>query len=152
MDTSEIYIKMCREAKEIQIAWNRKEGDFFLSLIDKYCGYPIRENGCLGQTILEDTPLIWLPRQDQLQEMAKGFKQYWESANETDDLIQNFHEWFEEDCFRENDFNVNSYSMEQLWLCLVMNSKYKKRWDKEKETWIPYKDQYHVKLGKVTAE
>lgn len=84
----------------------------------------------------EDNELnfVWLPRQDQLQEMVVK-----ENYNHNPVLIQNFHEfvWDIELCqyqfSREIWYDI---SMEKLWLAFVMYKKYNKKWDREKEKWI----------------
>jgi len=70
MDTSKTYIKMC-DCSLIQEQWEPKEGDWGfwklngdIDIIDYDDCYHKRENGIEGY--------IWLPRQDQIQEMM-GF-------------------------------------------------------------------------------
>ncbi|QIB90992.1 hypothetical protein [Methanosarcina mazei] len=67
MDTSEKYIRMCREAKEIQYLWNFENGDYVFDSSDGeiiiWFGYPPKE-------LLE---VVWLPKQDQYQEICIEF-------------------------------------------------------------------------------
>lgn len=72
---------------------------------------------------------IWLPRQDQLQELVihRGHPHH------LDNLITSFDNWYfygrgmlGQD--KEEDFP----SMEQLWLAFVMKEKYNKTWDGER--------------------
>ena len=107
MDTSEQYIKMC-DTPEIQEEHDITPEDFL--------GSP---NGPFAES-------IWLPRQDQLQEMVGS------------DMGELYH------IFWKNMSVVSSYertpytdkctSMEQLWLAFVMKEKYNKTWDGDK--WI----------------
>ncbi len=103
MDTSETYVKMCEQAKEIQEikpkdnTWDIKS--FWAPAI----------------------PNIWLPRQDQLQEMIKD--KFRLKTGEIF-LIQPFY-YFSLSQFYQK---VNA-SMEQLWLAFVMKEKYGKLWN-----------------------
>ncbi len=105
MDISETYIKMCKQAEEIQGRYF-STGDYFSRGFgaEIHCDYEAFE-GC-----------IWLPRQDQLQEMV-GF-------------VSN--EWWLLDLFirftRETDISKIT-SMEQLWLSFVMSIRYQKIWN-----------------------
>ncbi len=110
MDTSESYIKMCEKATEIQ-----KLERVIPDRVFKVCEtYPYQ---------------IWLPRQDQLQEMLDTdiFK-----------ILDRFISWIGNwDC-EINDYcvlngfrlEIEEYkSMEQLWLAFVMKEKYNKVWN-----------------------
>ena len=113
MDTSEQYIKMCEKAEEIQ---NCEEAS-------KQYRYP--RNIYLGKGDYgyadfyqyKHSENIWLPRQDQLQEMVGSFEhccmrivQYWDD---------------------DTGFEYCT-SMEQLWLAFVMKEKYGKVWSGDK--------------------
>ena len=146
MDTSKEYIKMCEEAEEIQI-YGR---DNFLKLrpvfvfdilLDRVslaiwvpqamqeklnCGgdeviVSIEQNRDKG-VYLEKQPgeVIWLPRQDQLQEMLDcETYELLDMCSESDGIMwQALHDY--------------ASSMEQLWLAFVMKEKYNKTWDKDK--------------------
>jgi len=82
MDTTNEYIKMCKEAKDIQDKWEHDEGDFYAAgeHTCKDFTYPELVNGIIG----DENPfnhkcaccernyyaeIWWLPRQDQLQDM-----------------------------------------------------------------------------------
>ena len=88
MDTSKEYIKMCEKAKEIQEAWKPQESDVIFSVAEKGIKYvssnPHYWTNC---DLIKDYQIIknpkgiktvanvwyevvWLPRQDQLQEMV----------------------------------------------------------------------------------
>ena len=135
MDTSKEYIKMCEKAKEIQNLWKPRTGDVFahihpekLRIVERN---PIYEAG-VGHTLAEKGDIIplainftnrqsnyiWLPRQDQLQEIV---------SSNVDKLLDAFSIWEEGTGFiRERD---NFTSMEQLWLAFIMEEKYKKIWN-----------------------
>ncbi len=109
MDNSEEYIEQCEKAKEIQKEWTPKENDTVFG--GKQC-----------RAILYDIPnemkkrlLIWLPRQDQLQEML------W-TVTATD-----IYHWLRK--VTEFQMRNSCQSMEQLWLAFVMKEKYNKTWD-----------------------
>ncbi len=108
MDTSETYVKMCEKAEEIQ------------SLMPKIIGSPEEENR-----------KVWLPRQDQLQEML-GFNtvatvnNQWYGGGPLG-LIQAFNHFISS--LRTDEIAFRS--MEQLWLAFVMKEKHNKMWDGE---------------------
>lgn len=115
MDKSEQYIKMSDKAKEIQALrpeWNGEgdDGEWWISKAEYQSHTP------------QDA--IWLPRQDQMQEILK---------KRNTPLLMDFTIWVYEEnkeggiYDKENQFT----SMEQLWLAFVMKEKYKKTWDGE---------------------
>ena len=91
MDTSKKYIEMCTKAEEIQseVTEEKIEHNFYIT--------------------------VWLPRQDQLQEMVIG-------GDDTITLTEYFLNAVSLYCDRK-------LSMEQLWLKYVMKEKYGKVWD-----------------------
>jgi len=119
MDTSKEYIKMCDKALEIQ-ALKREEkhkgtgkwiaGDFWTTVFhsDKYRIFVV------GDQI----ECIWLPRQDQLQDMITIAQ----SPSELVDLLLLFLE------FAGPNYS-KLFSMEQLWLAFVMKENSNKVWD-----------------------
>lgn len=117
MDTSETYIKMCERAVEIQKGKPELEDTDYV-----YCYYCKKIH--LAYHMENDN--VWLPRQDQLQEML--------GKNDLNNLESAFHEW------RHWNF-LNGYqkftSMEQLWLGFVIKDKYNKVWDGD--DWIEEK-------------
>ena len=120
MDTSEVYIKMCREAKEIQKrAWEFEYGDY--AHVDFGEPHTFIVSGKLINST--DGKAVWLPRQDQLQEMVYngrnlsvfyGFRSYvmHHIVNDLDDTDE-----------------ADLESWEQLWLTFVMKEKYNKSWN-----------------------
>ena len=148
MDTSPVYIKMCESAQEIQefkkgifnlLASNIKLcGNFFYNklwdaVFIAYCG--IQKDNLrfasfdnLHIDIQINNPqdiLIWLPRQDQLQEILYiGIMD-----NFSLDLIKLFYIHLQ-----ANKLKLKSF--EQIWLTFVMQVKYNKSWDGE--NWDEY--------------
>jgi len=135
MDKSETYIKMCEGAEEIQkqspckagyannsILWNsadkvilsaHKKGSF---MVDSK--YNIFVEGWWAG----NSRHIWLPRQDQLQDML-GFRL---SASYL--CLVSFIDYYMTEVNEECDFPSDWDSWEQLWLALVMKEKYNKVW------------------------
>ena len=128
MDTSETYIKMCEKAEEIQKIrveseyW--EEGDWlFRSGKVLACGW---NAGYFEGWLWPQKGDIWLPRQDDLQEMVKPLELY------------AFYHWVYRADQRDGDYlpdcNKVYTSMEQLWLAFVMSEKYNKVWNGEEWT------------------
>ena len=119
MDTSRKYVKMCLKAEEIQdmyvdvYPYNGEDGNVFALRKDH------DSSGVFGHCYRKDE-LIWLPKQDQLQEMA--FPDKSTSVRQICEAIFGF--------------VISSYvlamcSMEQLWLAFVMKENYSKIWNGE---------------------
>ena len=132
MDTSETYIKMCEKAEEIQRLFNPEEFNFLYDrTIRQGTEYKYKEYRTFSPeynmqgTLVFDTGdgyewhCIWLPRQDQLQEMVncRTASDYSRWAYKL--LAPS--EWLWE---YEGDWSV-----EQLWLAFVMDKLYSKRWN-----------------------
>lgn len=124
MDTSETYIKMCEKAKEIQGI------EHPLTTVIDMTKFIYRENNVFYLEMSKnDYKVIWLPRQDQLQEMVIG---KWLGMAITYDI----HEGYSYKLYNagyEKALGVFE-TMEQLWLVFVMKEKYNKVWDGEE--WI----------------
>lgn len=149
MDTSETYIKMCEKAVEIQGLWQPSDWDNVwckqeaeVVVLSGYCtdgGYyghhtPGKQldyytGSCddLSQDNFKDFH-IWLPRQDQLQEMIHDYKYKLGRFSGSHGLIRDFAFWVEEVS------NLPCASMEQLWLAFLMHDPYRKKWTRE--DWI----------------
>jgi len=134
MDTSETYIKMCNKAKEIQVLAPKPT-----ILGGNFWHYP---EGATG------APIVWLPRQDQLQEIYQSFRNENSHDDETAPLdaiqiAQDFNEWLETFTKKEpyswlnNPTDIRGWvqpSMERLWLVFLYKQKYNKVWNGEE--WI----------------
>jgi len=131
MDTSKEYILMCKEAKEIQTEWSKTEE---LMELGRDGDYYYNTKGLINQVRIRGTQddddfpgdgitfpcetygAIWLPRQDQLQDMVnlKIPRLVYDFRSFVADFIGSYTEKFG--------------SMEQLWLAFVMAEKYNKEW------------------------
>ena len=143
MDTSKEYIKMCEKAVEIQEKWQPNVGDWYICHIDEK---PINtwhdcdellickiwlDDICTSKRVIEafKKTAIFLPRQDQLQGIARHHKEGWYDSREINNLCLFWNWW--------RSVEVSSYchsddvSMEQLWLAFVMHEKYSKIWNGE---------------------
>ena len=125
MDTGETYIKICEKAEEIQ-AIRRDRGFIY----GDYYYEPISRNWNIiydsQKSYMYSMPMcIWLPRQDQLQEILFIHKEHLFPQCV---LLKEF--------IKENELYIVSFlkSMEQLWLAFVMYKKYNKVWNGE--NWI----------------
>ena len=72
---------------------------------------------------------VWLPRQDQLQDMVLDKKPYSYSQDNLSKLCRNI--W----SFSIDSHKYNGNSMEQLWLAFVMQEKYNKVWKNNDLEW-----------------
>jgi len=133
MDTSETYIKMCEKADEIQ-GRRIRYGDYLTTLKANIL-FTMGPHEIVGDYLAPDiwadkVPIdnpyyIWLPRQDQLQEMLP--KEY----TTVDAMLGHLLSWLrEEDSYLEDQFAGNE-SMEQLLLCFVMKENHNKTWNGE---------------------
>lgn len=146
MDTSSEYVKMCEAAVEIQRQWKPRMGDYVSDIINIE---EVREIFTVIHAEKEITPqnkalvlrshvdgicdltntmscfgfiregMVWLPRQDQLQEMI-----YAEQSVVKKEVM--FHYWIQ-DTLRLPLLTVNS--LEQLWLRFVTEEKFNKYWN-----------------------
>jgi hypothetical protein len=123
MDTSEQYIKMCEKAEEIQNHFNERkfdEGSFWFRgqkkdiVTNKYFAF-FRKFGD-----------VWLPRQDQLQEMILEKHENEFKCLEWVGLVESLIGYYEKMGKRNLE---RTKSLEQLWLALVMKKKFGKVWD-----------------------
>ena len=131
MDTSKEYIKMC-DCPEIQDLWKPKEGEHKDLVWSNWDSIKMKHKG-KGSVWIANLNTwaefchsnngvrwykkfcIWLPRQDQLQEMVKGYVN-------ASSMIVGFNEYLNHvDAFID-------YSMEKLWLAFVMKEKFNKTW------------------------
>lgn len=142
MDTSEKYILMCEKAQEIQKLFEFRERDCCFGVFETEC---IEDSGIFYISRCQDDfystlPVtnkerVWLPRQDQLQEMVMK-----DSINiELNRFFvfslekrYNWHSDFEYPVFAAFRFDT----FEQLWLAYVMKCKFSKTWSEEKQDWI----------------
>ena len=142
MDCRPDYIEMCEKAEEIQAKWYPQPGDIFAD--KNYSGFsdslhiyldniPTWGKGLDRHYIVDMAGIrkpqrefrkdqyIWLPRQDQLQEMV------WTHTEGTYNLLATKLFAFL-DYWREHGVPISFTSMEQLWLCFTMHELYHKEW------------------------
>ena len=115
MDKTPKFTKMS-DCPEIQGQWKPKWGDF---VSDDGLIFP------LSTVRIDKEDVIWLPRQDQLQEMVINFGHGHQNAGILFGLS-----------LFSDEHDYNDDSMEQLWLAYVMYEKYGKVWDDKKEGWV----------------
>jgi len=122
MEVSQEYILMCEKAVEMQKTWEPQEGDYAYSMRSgAYLLFDsvIALGDALGRFQLDH---IWLPRQDQLQEMA-----HW-GGRSVGELLWIFARWQDER--GEDGLYAHQFtSFEQLWLAFVMDTIYNKTWN-----------------------
>ena len=128
MDTSKEYIKMCERAGEIQklvpvnLQGHHYRWDNHIHILEgEYYYWKIEIHEI-------DKEKIWLPRQDQLQEMVGKYESCVISF--FDYLKNNTGGWRDgSDGFADPDIYEKFTSMEQLWLAFVMKEKFNKTWN-----------------------
>lgn len=134
MDTSKEYIEMCEKAQEIRNFYyeNKDSGCFvYVKRIDSV--------ECISSAHIkyQNDGDVWLPRQDQLQEMIL---QLYTPMPELNPLSQSFTSLYKFCCTisRLEDKSKTQLfsSYEQLWLAFTMQDKYNKVWDFDKKEWI----------------
>ncbi len=134
MDCGTKYIKMCKQAVEIQEQWEDEylsigdETDFGIitSLEEYYDDNTWRVGTDEGFQDTKD--LIWRPKQDQLQKMVINFDIGYQNSG----ILFGLMRFAERHKYEESSF-------EQLWLAYVMCQKYQKYWNNCTECWEKYK-------------
>lgn len=136
MDKSKVYIRMCERAAEIQQQWPQKHGDFFVGEKGRIeCwiaglhdtrevrrGVKVDRNPEQGVICIRK--YIWLPRLDQLIEMAQVPGRRYEL------VTQEFFDWTRRDYGFIPGWPRQIFSsLEQVWLAFVMQRKFGKGWD-----------------------
>ena len=111
MDKSETYIKMCN-CEEIQelCEWDMEKDFLWITPIPD-------KNMPLVKT-------VWLPRQDQLQEMVGGY----------DAGFVDWARWLDNTYPHKGFPKQRFHSFEQLWLAFVLKELYSKIWNGEE--WV----------------
>ena len=134
MDTSLGYMKMCEKAEEIQNGWKSNNGDFY-TVKGSYNDASVMLFD-YGLEFLKKSDLIWLPRQDQLQEMVREKKTPETDMDEPNAmLLDRFYSWmFKERGGKWAFYDAGRASMEQLWLAFCMSGRYGKKWERNK--WV----------------
>ena len=113
MDTSDEYAKMCEKAEEIQKTWLLRDGDILYSKKFKTWWIWLSTDDSINPSV---ETAIWLPRQDQLQEMVGDYQ---ENLRKVYNILIEM----------GTDTKFWGYrSFEQMWLAIVMFEKYNKVW------------------------
>lgn len=109
MDTSREYILQCEKAEEIQKLWTP---------------HPCNFNGHI-KGVHKD---IWLPRQDQCQEMLDliGCRISFYYTNH----------WIVDCSAIYKDFKFSAKTLEQAWLFIVMRIRWNKTWSWKENKWL----------------
>ena len=117
MDISKQYIEMC-DCPETQGAHSEAEGNLYAAR-----NYIVVSSLRMVWDAAHMERFIWLPRQDQWQEMVHKLREDKKQFSGNHGLLRRFAAWVDEDS------NLPCASMEQLWLAFVMKEKYDKVWD-----------------------
>lgn len=128
MDKSKQYIKMC-DCDEIQGRWELKEGDMVYwpsdpSNIELFADEDV-DAWTIDEIKKEHGGGVWLPRQDQLQDII----------NDDDYTPEDFLNIISVYCMHNNCDKYGGEiagSMEQLWLSTFMHKKFNKKWNGNK--------------------
>src|ERR1035437_3208234 len=155
MDTSKEYIKMCDRAEEIQVLRIKEldqvhslmymYGDYFYrSLIEKW--FIVEPNIPKANTMdsIEHRRVhlpgdIWLPRQDQLQDIHGDHYSHLNGVKHP----YNFISWLLQGYKNKEQFDYTPYTSikymidtwEKFWLVFVMYECYQKLWNVEASRW-----------------
>ena len=128
MDKSTLYIRMCEKAVEIQEQFAHADGSLLAGKVYRTVFiWPFEIAFHSSGLVTED--YIWLPRQDQLQDIVRGG----DNSTSIKEKITSFYQY----CISERPIEPDKFgrmywyytSMEQLWLAFVMDRKYSKYWD-----------------------
>ena len=135
MDTSETYIKMadCPEIQEQRTKDNWEDGDRVIFIGGGKVHIHYTQNDAWADVFpwaKHRIEWLWLPRQDQLQEMADNEGKAHTLVVRLVNWLQS-ELWFDKDGFCNWKHAIDYDSMEQLWLAFVMKELHGKVWDGE---------------------
>jgi hypothetical protein len=121
MDKSSHYIKMCESAKMIQEQWKPDFGDFFVSMSSGQTSACLSVVSELEKKVsyLKTIKAVWLPRQDQFQEMLiQKYATPWDLAIAFSNVLM-----------ADNVSYFDTFdSMEKLWFAFIMLEKHGMKW------------------------
>lgn len=135
MDKSAVYVTLCDRAAEIQRLWMPRYGDFYRDGNGRItCWLSNGEDPDkrvknrfivrAGDGLIRLSKYVWLPRQDQLIEMAQV------RGRRYDSVVQDFFDWTKQDYGGRSGLPGKRFpSMEQIWLAYLMQRKFRKTWD-----------------------
>ncbi len=121
MDKSPYYIKMSERAKMLQKQWKPGFGDFFVSMSSGQTSPCLTVVSELEKKVsyLKTIKAVWLPRQDQLQEIViENYATPWDLAVAFSNVLM----------ADNTSYFDNFDSMEKLWLAFIMLEKHRKKW------------------------
>ena len=120
MDTTKEYIKMCEKAEDIQQLWKQSIGDYDVEPDDyTVCMITVLSEKAFGT---RDKNSIWLPRQEQLQELVDNID-ITISKSETKQWCW----WIAEDEMGPTKIEFFD-TLEKLWITYVMFNLFSKIW------------------------
>jgi hypothetical protein len=134
MDKSPEYIKMCGLATEIQQRWQQAYGDFYVGENGRIeCWIPKRRQSvvvkkgfgvCSQRDVIRIVKYTWLPRQDQLIEIAQ------EKGRRYESVTQEFFDWAKTVYTTNQEPPSKLFrTMEKVWLAFVMHKNFWKKWN-----------------------
>lgn len=141
MDTSKEYINICEKAEEIQELWNWSDGDFVHSKDRRNYSIHIIEQDMRDH--FNQKEYIWLPRQDQLQEILSEDEAIYVILTEFNEFAFGEHDYHEILVSHQSypilllNWAEKGTGFEVLWLAFFMKKKYNKIWNYE--DWIEVK-------------
>ena len=133
MDRTPQYIAMCEQATEVQGCWRQEYGDFIADPDHRIecwlpqskgsgkmkCGFWVSRR----EKVIHLCRYTWLPRLDQLIEMAQVRHRRYEA------VTQDFFDWTKKPyAGRPKAPGRYFNSLEQLWIAFVMSQKFGKYW------------------------
>ena len=132
MDTSKEYIEMCRKAAEIQKKILLYDDYYYVCGSDgvgfwEDMGVNTKRDGMTIKWFFGGEDLIWLPRQDQLQDMLYNPI----NTNAVSAMFEEVSDFGLSMPYTDNSGKTDGIDLtsgEQLWLAFVMHEKYGKKW------------------------
>ena len=134
MDKSKVYIRMCAAAREVQAQWRQQYGDFFADDSGRVqCWIPAHRQServkqgfgvrCIGD-VVHLKRYVWLPRMDQLMELAQEAGRHFES------ITAEFHTWCKIPYPNSTSTPGKLFAgnVERVWLVFLMHKNYGKVW------------------------
>lgn len=141
MDTTDKYIEMCK-AKEIQERWHPADGDFYVYSIRVHYPHVYMGGSKLSDELMNKDNWIWLPRQDQLQDIISsnvtiGYMIVGLDAFHDPERYCGYSDPPCRSCRNLGKRRRLTYdTMEQWWLAFVMYEKFDKFWCIETSKWV----------------
>lgn len=132
MDTSKTYIQMAKMAEVIQGTKKMKFGDFIFN------GTEVEILEKSHEVFYKRSPEylktdIWLPRQDQLQEIyLNSSKTNYAKASDPDSIFQMAVDFYK---YLKVNKDIRPFTMEQAWLMFIMDMFYNRKWVPITEYW-----------------